>query len=272
MLIIKQKNKRLVSFFPTISSLKRLSIPLPEITKMSYIINIESSTEVCSVSISEKGKTIDFKENTNGRNHARLMAVYIQALMANNHINYKQLDAIAVSKGPGSYTGLRIGVSIAKGLCYAQGIPLIAISPLQAMSDYVSLNKSKFNLPDNEKLLFAPMIDARRMEVYTASYDINNKEIKPVCAKVLDENSFKEELEIHPVAFFGNGSEKAKKVITHSNAFFVPDIICSSIFMNNLSYKSFIAENFADVAYFEPFYLKDFIAGISKKNILRPQA
>jgi len=238
---------------------------------MSYIINIESSTEVCSVSLSEKEKIIDFKENTEGRNHARLMALYIQELMEKNHVDYKQLDGIAVSKGPGSYTGLRIGVSLAKGLCYAQKIPLIAISPLQAMSDYVRLNKVKFNLPDNDKLHFTPMVDARRMEVYTASYDINNKEIKPVCAKVLDEDSFKKELEKHPVAFFGNGSEKAKKVITHPNAFFVPDIICSSVFMKNLSYKSLIDKDFVDVAYFEPFYLKDFIAGISKKNILRPQ-
>ncbi|MBK5202858.1 MAG: tRNA (adenosine(37)-N6)-threonylcarbamoyltransferase complex dimerization subunit type 1 TsaB [Prolixibacteraceae bacterium] len=238
---------------------------------MSYIINIESSTEICSVSLSEKGKIVDFKENKEGRNHARLMAVYIQNLMTKNNIDYKLLDGVAVSKGPGSYTGLRIGVSIAKGLCYAQDIPLIAISPLQAMSDYVRLNKSKFNLPDNNKLIYAPMIDARRMEVYTASYDINNKEIKPVCAKVLDKDSFKEELEKYPVAFFGNGSEKAKKVITNPNAFFIPDIICSSRFMNNLSYQSFIAKQFVDVAYFEPFYLKNFIAGISKKNILRPQ-
>jgi len=239
---------------------------------MSYILNLESSTEICSISLSKKGKIIDFKENTEGRNHAKLMALYIQEIMEKNHVGYKQLDGIAVSKGPGSYTGLRIGVSIAKGLCYAQKIPLIAISPLQAMSDYVRLNKSKLNLPDNDKLLFVPMIDARRMEVYTAGYDINNKERKPVCAKVLDENSFNEELEKHPVAFFGNGSEKAKKVITHPNALFVPDIICSSIFMNNLSYRAFIDKDFVDVAYFEPFYLKNFIAGISKKNILRPQA
>jgi len=238
---------------------------------MSYIINIESSTEVCGVSLSKKGEIIDFKENTEGRNHARLLALYIQDIMAKNHIDFKQLNGIAVSKGPGSYTGLRIGVSIAKGLCYAQGIPLIAVSSLQAMSDYLRLNKFKYNLPDNNKLLFAPMIDARRMEVYTASYDINNKEIKPVCAKILDKNSFREELDNHSVVFFGNGSEKAKKVITHPNAFFVPDIICSSKFMNNLSYQSFIDKDFVDIAYFEPFYLKDFIAGISKKNILRPQ-
>jgi len=238
---------------------------------MSYIINLESSTESCSVSLSQKGELIDFKENTDGRNHAKLIAVYIQDLMMKNHITYKQLDAIAVSKGPGSYTGLRIGVSIAKGLCYAQGIPLIAISSLQAMSDYVRINRSNYNLPVNEKLLFTPMIDARRMEVYTASYDINNKNIKPVCAKILDKNSFKKDLEKHPIAFLGNGSEKAKKVITHPNAFFVPNIICSSKFMNNLSYRAFIDKDFVDIAYFEPFYLKNFIAGISKKNILRPQ-
>jgi len=238
---------------------------------MSYIINIESSTEICSVSLSKKGKIVDFRENKDGRNHARLMAVYLQDLMTKNNIDYNLIDAIAVSKGPGSYTGLRIGVSIAKGLCYAQDIPLIAISPLQAMSDYVRLNKDKFNIPDNKDLIFAPMIDARRMEVYTASYDVNNNEIKPVCAKILDNNSFKEELEKNPVVFFGNGSEKAKKVIKDANAFFIPNIICSSRFMNNLSYKSFIENKFEDVAYFEPFYLKNFIAGISKKNILRPQ-
>jgi len=234
---------------------------------MSFILNLESSTEICSVALSRDGKITDLMENADGMNHARLMSVYVQEIMQRNKLNFDGLSAIAVSKGPGSYTGLRIGVSLAKGLCYAGNIPLIAISPLQAMSSHVIANKNRWKLPESDNLTFCPMIDARRMEVYMTLYNIHNQEVESVSARIIHENSFDDLLRQKPVAFFGNGSEKLRPVITHPNAFFIPDIKTSAQFMCSLSNKAFENKHFVDLAYFEPFYLKDFIAGVPKKTI-----
>ncbi len=232
---------------------------------MSLILNLESSTEICSVALSDKGKVIDYTESQDGQNHARLMGVYIENIIKKNNLDFRKLSAVAVSKGPGSYTGLRIGVSMAKGLCYAHGIPLIAVSPLQAMSSFVNDSRDNWNLPAEEDLLFCPMIDARRMEVYTAFYNGKNEEIEEVSAKIIDKDSFKDILDRQPVVFLGNGSSKAEKVIEHENAFFVPGITTSAQFMCFLSYNALVNKQFVNLAYFEPFYLKDFIAGVPRK-------
>jgi tRNA threonylcarbamoyladenosine biosynthesis protein TsaB len=235
---------------------------------MTLLLNLESSTEVCSVSISENGNLIDRIESDEGQNHARLLSVFAEELMKKNQFRFNQLHAVAVSKGPGSYTGLRIGVSLAKGICFANQIPLIAISSLQSMSAHINSNLEKYAIQSAPDLLLCPMIDARRMEVYTALYDRNMQEVEPVSAKIIDSSSFEAHLEKHPVVFFGNGSAKCGTEIDHPNAIFINDIKTSAQFMCSLAQKAYENNQFEDVAYFEPFYLKDFIAGLPKKNIL----
>ncbi|MGE4586631.1 MAG: tRNA (adenosine(37)-N6)-threonylcarbamoyltransferase complex dimerization subunit type 1 TsaB [Mangrovibacterium sp.] len=232
---------------------------------MAYLLNLESSTEVCSVSLAKDEALVDLLENTEGRNHARLMSVFVQEIMQRNRLDFKQLGGIAVSKGPGSYTGLRIGVSLAKGLCYANRLPLIAVSPLQSMASQVL--SGDYKLPEAESLLLCPTIDARRMEVYMALYDRRNREVEAVSARVIDKHSFDSLLERGPLVFFGNGSEKLRPVISHAKAVFIANIKTSAQFMCSLSYRAFTNKQFADLAYFEPFYLKDFIAGVTKKQI-----
>lgn len=233
---------------------------------MSFILNLESSTEVCSVALSRNGESCDLMENLEGMSHARLMGAYAEEIVKRNNLTFNTLSAVAVSMGPGSYTGLRIGVSLAKGICYGGNIPLIAVSPLQAMSSHVVANQSRWNLPDSGEVAFCPMIDARRMEVYTALYDRHNQETEGVSTKIIDENSFQELLERQTVVFFGNGSAKIQKVITHKNAVFIPGIQTSAQFMCSLADKALENKQYVDLAYFEPFYLKDFIAGVPKKT------
>ncbi|WP_159521608.1 tRNA (adenosine(37)-N6)-threonylcarbamoyltransferase complex dimerization subunit type 1 TsaB [Sunxiuqinia indica] len=236
---------------------------------MTRILNLESSTEVCSVSIAENGKMIDYIESHEGQNHAQKLSVFTDELLRRNQLTYRQLHAVAVSKGPGSYTGLRIGVSLAKGLCYANQIPLIAVSPLQSMSHHVSSNLKKYKLNKADNLLFCPMIDARRMEVYTALYNHEHQPIESVSATIIDRESFHNLLDKQPIAFFGNGSAKCQSAIDHPNAIFIDNIKTSAQFMCSLSQEAYENNDFVDVAYFEPFYLKDFIAGKPKKNILK---
>ncbi len=231
---------------------------------MSLILNIETATEICSVSLAKEDKLIALKEHKEGLQHAKLLTVYIEEIFKENGIAIKELDAVAVSKGPGSYTGLRIGVSAAKGIAYAGNIPLIAISTLQAMAHGVAAS-SDFQ----EKTWLCPMIDARRMEVYTAFFDLNNKLQKEISADIIDENSYADILNQHHVVFFGNGAEKCKKAIQSPNAQFIDDILCSAEHMVELSYKAYQNKQFEDVAYFEPFYLKDFIATVPRKNIFQ---
>ena len=219
---------------------------------MVYILNIETSTTVCSVSVSENGNLVSLKEINNGFTHAENLHVFIEEVIKKAGIILKQLHAVAISKGPGSYTGLRIGVSAAKGLAFSLNIPLIALDTLQIITNSVEINT-------NENAVFCPMIDARRMEVYTAIYDKNLELIKNTEALIVDENSIAHYTEYAKIYFFGDGMQKCKEVLqTLKNAEFISDILPSAKAMCNLSFKKYNNNLFEDVAYFEPFYLKDF--------------
>jgi tRNA threonylcarbamoyladenosine biosynthesis protein TsaB len=230
---------------------------------MAFILNIETATEICSVSLAEKGKIILLKEDTEGQQHAKLLTVLIKELFEESKVSIKELNAVAVSRGPGSYTGLRIGVSAAKGIAYAADIPLLAINTLQAMALGVS-TESEFE----PETWFCPMIDARRMEVYTAFFDLDNNLQREIVAEIIDENSFKDILNKRQVIFLGNGAAKCKNTIQSPNAVFIERQVSSASHMVELSYKAFIDKQFVDVAYFEPFYLKNFVATVPKNSIL----
>ncbi|WP_024993075.1 tRNA (adenosine(37)-N6)-threonylcarbamoyltransferase complex dimerization subunit type 1 TsaB [Phocaeicola paurosaccharolyticus] len=227
---------------------------------MSCILHIETSTEACSVAISQDGMAIFTKEDLKGPSHAVQLGVFVDEALSFVDSRGIPLDAVSVSCGPGSYTGLRIGVSMAKGVCYGRNLPLIGLSTLELLSVPILLNS---DLP--EDALLCPMIDARRMEVYSAIYDRALKLKKAISADVITEESYKEYLDKQPVYFFGNGAKKCKEVINHKNAIFIDDIIPLAKWMFPLAEKAFVNNNFKDVAYFEPFYLKDFVASKPKK-------
>lgn len=216
---------------------------------MNYILNIETATKNCSVSLARNGETILCKEIAEeGYSHAEKLHVFIEEIIKESQLNIKDLTAVAVSKGPGSYTGLRIGVSTAKGLCYALGIPLISVDTLAVLAAAVTHNDG----------WIVPMIDARRMEVYSAVFDQNYNKIKDVQAEILTENSYSEVTDT--IYIVGDCQEKCKTVLTRANFVFLPEIIFPSAQeMSTLSYAKFVQNDFEDVAYFEPFYLKDFM-------------
>lgn len=235
---------------------------------MALILNIETSTEVCSVTLAQNGLTLFKKESVEGLNHSRVLTVFIEELFKENNIQPKMLDAVAVSKGPGSYTGLRIGVSVAKGLCYGLNIPLISVNSLEVLGIYAAQNPEKYNLAKNEEqVLFCPMIDARRMEVYTALYNSNGEEIRQVSAEIIDEIFLSDLLETHKILFFGNGAKKCKNILEHENAVFEGPESTSAEFMQMIAENKFNEKQFEDVAYFEPFYLKNFVATIPKNKV-----
>ncbi len=236
---------------------------------MALLLNIETSTEVCSVALAENGITFLVKESSEGMNHAKMLTVFIQDLFDENQLSFKSIDAVAVSKGPGSYTGLRIGVSVAKGLCYALDIPLISINSLDILGNYAPQNLNGFSTADAGNLLFCPMIDARRMEVFTALYNGNGEQIKPVTAEIVDETFLEDLLAVHKIMFFGNGAQKCKHKLTHPNALFKGPEKTSAQFMQNLAQVKYDRNEFEDVAYFEPFYLKNFVAILPKNKILQ---
>lgn len=227
---------------------------------MSCILHIETSTEVCSVSASQDGASIFSKEDFNGPSHAVVLGVFVDEALSFIDNHAIPLDAVAVSCGPGSYTGLRIGVSMAKGICYGRNIPLIAIPTPEVMTVPVLLFQ---DLP--EDALLCPMIDARRMEVYAAIYDRALKVKREISADVIDENSYSEFLAEHPVYFFGNGAAKCREKITHPNAHFIENIHPLAKWMFPLAERAMAEKDFKDVAYFEPFYLKEFVASTPKK-------
>ncbi len=218
---------------------------------MSKILNIETSTTVCSVSISEDGACKCFRENFNGNNHSELIGVFVQEVLAESGFQPKDLDAVALSIGPGSYTGLRIGTSFAKGLCYGSNLKLITIPTLKIIAQNA---KEKFSIADDA--LLCPMIDARRMEVYCCVYDSKLNEVRATEPQIIDENSFADILKDKKIYFFGNGAAKCKPFITHENAVFLDEVYPLATSMIKLADESFESEDFADVAYFEPFYLK----------------
>ncbi|MEE4197763.1 MAG: tRNA (adenosine(37)-N6)-threonylcarbamoyltransferase complex dimerization subunit type 1 TsaB [Bacteroidales bacterium] len=238
---------------------------------MAMILNIETSTQVCSVSVSENGHVKGYREINDEKSHAKYLTVLIEELLNELTLSFGRLDAVAVSKGPGSYTGLRIGVSTAKGLCYAKNLPLISVNTLQSMAFGLlrKVKKGSLSVPDPEKSLLVPMIDARRMEVYSALFNAEGEFIREVRAEIIDRDSYQELLASRPMIFFGNGSEKLTATVQHPNAFFLPGYCTSAVDMAELSEQSYSLRKFEDVAYFEPFYLKDFIATKPRKNIFK---
>ena len=229
---------------------------------MACILHIETSTDVCSVALSEDGAVLFSKEDFEGPQHAVTLGVFIDEVLSMADSHAKPIDAVALSCGPGSYTGLRIGASMAKGICYGRDLPLIALPTLKVMSVPVLLMDE---LP--EDALLCPMIDARRMEVYAAIYDRALNPVKEVSADIVTADSYAEYLEQHPVYFFGNGAVKCKEIITHPNARFIDGIQPQARWMFPLADRQFLDGTFQDVAYFEPFYLKEFVATVAKNKV-----
>ena len=229
---------------------------------MSCLLTIETATTVCSVALSVNNQPVFDRIETTGASHAAVLGVF-----ASDAVNYARkngltMDAVAVSAGPGSYTGLRIGVSEAKGLCYGLDIPLIAIPSLKILA-----LQAVHREPCTPATLFCPMIDARRMEVYAALYDIHLNEIRAVQADIIDENAYREYLEKQPVVFAGNGSDKCRAVIQSPHAIFLENIYPTAQAMIPLANEAFARKEFVDTAYFEPFYLKEFQATVARNKI-----
>lgn len=217
---------------------------------MALILNIETASTNCSVSLANNGETVVLiEEDDKNYSHSERLHVYINEVCKKANIETDQLDAIAVSKGPGSYTGLRIGVSAAKGLCYALDIPLISVLTLHVLARQVNIDKG----------FIVPMLDARRMEVYTSVYDYNYVQVKDTEAKIVETNSFQDFLNKDIVHFIGSGVAKTKDIIHHKNARYIEEKLPSAKEMGKLSYEKYKISDTEDVAYFEPFYLKDFV-------------
>ncbi|MCF6348094.1 MAG: tRNA (adenosine(37)-N6)-threonylcarbamoyltransferase complex dimerization subunit type 1 TsaB [Flavobacteriaceae bacterium] len=224
---------------------------------MSLILNIETATKNCSVSLADNGKLLAVKElNDRNYSHSENLHVFIEEVLKSANRSIAEIDAIAVSKGPGSYTGLRIGVSTAKGLCFSLDKPLISISTLASLANSISV--------ENDAVI-VPLLDARRMEVYSAIFDNQYNQIREVRAEIIDPNSFSEFLNKGKVYFLGDGADKCKDIIKHKNAIFLDDYFPSAKQMTKLSCVKYKKNDIEDVAYFEPFYLKDFLVTKSKK-------
>lgn len=231
------------------------------------ILLIETSTIVCSAGLLSNGEIIALRESNDKNSHAGQITVFIDEVMKMCGKTYSQLDAVSVSMGPGSYTGLRIGVSTAKGICYALDKPLIAVNTLQAMAaGFVS----KYGASLNGNDLLCPLIDARRMEVYQALFDRELHTVQETEAVVIDSDSFKDMLQQQRLWFFGDGAEKCKSVLcAHPNAVFVDDFVPSAAFLAPMTNTAWQKSQFENTAYFEPFYLKDFVAALPKVKGLR---
>ena len=224
---------------------------------MAYILSIESATTNCSVALAKDGNVIAVKElNAANYSHAENLHDFVQQVVDKANLKINQLDAISISKGPGSYTGLRIGVSAAKGLAFGIGIPLISIGTLEALALQLKI----------ESGLIIPMLDARRMEAYTQVFSAEHNSITTVEASLLHEDSFKTYLEKNKVHFVGSAASKFAEVCTHPKANFHPELVPSAKEQAKLAFKKFENKEFEDTAYFEPFYLKDFVAGKPKKK------
>lgn len=228
---------------------------------MSCILNIETSTNVCSVALSQDGVCLYEDVNMEGPSHAQVLAGYVKNAVSFADSHAIPIDAIAISKGPGSYTGLRIGVSEAKGVAYGRDAKLLSVPTLKLLTVPILLGHEE--LP--EDALLCPMIDARRMEVYCALYDRALNEVVQTQARVIDSDSFKDYLDKQPIYFMGNGADKCVETIQHPNAHFIKNIVPRAKNMIPLAEMAMAKEQFEDVAYFEPFYLKEFVATKSKK-------
>ena len=231
---------------------------------MSCILHIETSTNVCSVAVSEDGKVIFDKADRTGNNHAEALGSFVDEAMSFADSHAIPLDAVAVSSGPGSYTGLRIGVSMAKGVCYALNLPLLSVPTLELMCVPVLLRNEEIE----DEALLCPMIYARRMEVYAALYDRALKPVRSVQADVVDADTYRQWLEDRPVYFFGNGAAKCMDTINHPNAHLIEGIEPVAKWMMPLAERKMLNDIHEDVAYFVPYYLKDFVAK-QPKDLLR---
>jgi len=229
---------------------------------MAVILHIETATQVCSVALSVDGKILEARESSEKNAHSSQVTVFIEEIMKSAGLAFSGLDAVAVSMGPGSYTGLRIGVSTAKGICFAVDRPLIAINTLHSMAaGLASVERGNPSLP----VLFCPMIDARRMEVYCGLYDHQLHPWREIKAEIITAESFRDELAAYNIIFAGDGADKCRPLLgNHHNATFLPRFQLSAKFMVGLAEEKFSRQEFENVAYFEPFYLKDFIPGIPK--------
>ncbi len=225
---------------------------------MAKILNLETATTNCSVSITVDGKVVSLKEeNSANYSHAEQLHIFIEEALQEASISFSDLNAVAVSKGPGSYTGLRIGVSAAKGLCYALDLPLISIPTLESMAHQLTLDKNEVAIP---------VLDARRMEVYSAVYGSNLEMVRETKAEIIDEKSFSEYSGAAKVHIIGDGAQKCQELLSnHQNFAFQPKVFPSAQEMARLSYKKYEVKDFEDVAYFEPYYLKDFILQQKKR-------
>lgn len=231
---------------------------------MAKILYIDTANQFCSVALSNNEKLIGLRETNEKNAHARVITIFIDEVLKENSLTPADIDAIAVSMGPGSYTGLRIGISAAKGLCYALNKPMIAISTLQLMA-YGTIQNYRLSNVIEPGTMFCPMIDARRMEVYASIYNENCIEIREVIAEVIDEKAFQTELKNGKVIFSGDGAAKCKEFIgKNPNAIFIDDFQPSAKYMIPLALAKYKNEIFEDVAYFEPFYLKEFKAGLPR--------
>lgn len=219
---------------------------------MSLILSLETASAVCSVALHDDGIIKASSHLFISQSASSQLAVMVDELLKRCDLKPNQLNAVAVSEGPGSYTGLRIGVASAKGLCYALDIPLIAVNTLESMVQKIATQFS-------DEIILCPMLDARRMEVYCLLANNKGDVLEPTQAKVMDETSFEEVLSKNKVVFFGNGAAKCKEVITNANAIFLSDIVPSAEQIGELAFKKFQTQQFEDLANFEPFYLKDFL-------------
>lgn len=234
---------------------------------MAIILNLETATQICSVVLAKSGEILAKRELNEKNVHAEVLTPFIQEVIAEASIKLQDLDAIAVSKGPGSYTGLRISVSTAKGLCYSLDKPLISIGTLESLAHYAA-QKLKNTLTSKHQIY--PMIDARRMEVYTAPFSSDLQQISPVTPLIFDENTFSDIPQDQKLIFVGDGSRKTKELFADNEQIEIhDDILCSAEGMMKIAEEKFINQDFEDVAYFEPFYLKEFIAGIPKVKGLK---
>lgn len=230
---------------------------------MSRIILIETSTSLCSTALVEDGKVVCERISDEPRAHASKTALFVSEMLSEKGLKVSDCDAVAVSKGPGSYTGLRVGVSTAKGLCFGAGIPMISVGTLDTLV-WQALDGNM--LPEGCRYII-PMIDARRMEVYTGIFTPDGKQVSPTVAQIIDADSFKDQLAEGPVLFIGDGADKCKGTLTGPNARFI-QCCPKAASMMHPALEALEAKQFEDVAYFEPFYLKEFITTVSKKKII----
>lgn len=220
---------------------------------MALILNIETASTICSVCIAKEGEVVDYREDMSGNAHTKMLTVFIDELLKKNNFLFQEIDAEAVSAGPGSYTGLRIGLSVAKGICYALNKPLISVPTLLALAEGTKMNVN------SENVFYLPVMDARRMDVYTAMYDFLGNEIIKTACVILNEAFEKSICNFGEIFVGGNGMEKCKSVFTSSNIHFIDNIYCNAKHMSTIAENKFQKNDFEDSAYFEPIYLKDYL-------------